>query len=200
MLLCCCSVTKSCLTLCEPVDCSKPGSFVLHCLLEFAQIHVHWVGLILCLSNVSSSVPPSPALNISQHQGLFQRVGSLHQVAKVLELQLQHQSFQWIFRVDFLYDWLVWSPLSPRDSLKSLLQHHNSKASILRCSAFFMVQLSHPYMATEKTIALTIWGFVGKVMSLLFNMLSRFVIAFPPRGKCLLFSWLQSLRIPSYCF
>ena len=80
-------------------------------------------------------------------------------------------------RVDFFYDWLVWSPCSPTRSLKSLLQHHSSKASILWYSAFFMVQLSHPYMTTGKTIALTVWTFVGKVMSLLFNALSRFVIA-----------------------
>ena len=78
-------------------------------------------------------------------------------------------------------------------TLKSLLQHHSSKASILQCSAFFMVQLSHPYATTGKTTALTIPTFVSKVMSLLFNMLSRFVIAFYPRSKCLLISWLQSL-------
>ena len=77
-------------------------------------------------------------------------------------------------------------------TLKSLLQHHSSKASVLWCSAFFMVQLSHPYMATGKTIALARWTFVGKVMSLLFNVLSRLVIAFLPRRKCLLISWLQS--------
>ena len=77
-------------------------------------------------------------------------------------------------------------------TLKSLLQHHSSKASILRCSAFFMVQLSHPYMTTGKTIALTIWTFVGKVMLLLYNMLSMLVIAFLPRSKLLLISWLQS--------
>ena len=74
----------------------------------------------------------------------------------------------------------------------SLLQHHSSKATILQCSAYFIVQLSHPYMTTGKTIALTKWTFVGKVMSLLFNMLSRFVIAFLPRSKCLLISWLES--------
>ena len=77
-------------------------------------------------------------------------------------------------------------------TLKSLLQHHSSKASILLRSAFFIVQLSHPFMTTGKTIALTRWTFVGKVMSLLFNMLSRLVITFPPRSKCLLISWLQS--------
>ena len=82
--------------------------------------------------------------------------------------------------------------LAVQGTLKSLLQHHSSKASILRCSAFFMVQLSHPYMTTGKTIALTRWTFTSKVMSLLFNMLSRFVIAFLPRSKHLLISWLQS--------
>ena len=77
--------------------------------------------------------------------------------------------------------------------VRSLLQHHSWKASVLQYSAFFMLQLSHPYMTTIKTIALTIWLFVSKVISLLFNMLSRFVIAFLPRSKCLLISWLQSL-------
>ena len=86
-----------------------------------------------------------------------------------------------------------WSDLlTVQGTLKSLLQHHSSKASILLCSAFFIVQLSHPYMTTGKTIALTRWTFVGKVMSLLFNMLSRSVITFLPRSKRLLISWLQS--------
>ena len=87
-------------------------------------------------------------------------------------------------------DWLDF--LAVQGTLKSLLQHHSSKASVLQCSAFFIVQLSHPYMTTGKTIALTRWIFVGKVMSLLFNMLSRLVITFLPRSKCLLISWLQS--------
>ena len=82
--------------------------------------------------------------------------------------------------------------LAVHGTLKHLLQHHSSKASILQCSAFFIVQLSHPYMTTGKTIALTRWNLVSKVMSLLFNMLSRLVIAFLPRSKCLLTSWLQS--------
>ena len=83
-------------------------------------------------------------------------------------------------------------PLAVQGTLKSLLQHHSSKASVLRCSAFFIVQLSHPYMTTGKTIALTRQTFVGKVMSLLFNMLSRLVMTFLPRSKRLLISWLQS--------
>ena len=92
--------------------------------------------------------------------------------------------------ISFRKDWL--DLLVVQGTLKSLLQHHSSKPSILPCSAVFTVQLSHPYMTTGKTIALTRWTFVGKVMSLLFNMLSRLVIAFLPRSKCLLISWLQS--------
>ena len=90
--------------------------------------------------------------------------------------------------ISFRIDWL--DLLAVQGTLKSLLQHHRSKASILHCSAFFIIQISHPYMTTGKTIALTRWTLVGKVMSLLFNMLSRFVIAFLPRSKCLLISWL----------
>ena len=90
----------------------------------------------------------------------------------------------------FRMDWL--DLLEVQGTLKSLLQHHNSKASILLCSAFVIVQLSHPYLTTGKTIALTRWTFVGKVISLLFNMLSRLVITFLPRSKHLLMSWLQS--------
>ena len=92
--------------------------------------------------------------------------------------------------ISFAMDW--WDLLAVQGTLKSLLQHHISKVSILWHSAFIIVQLSHPYMTTGKTIALTIWSFVGKVMSLLFNMLSRLVITLLPRGKCLLISWLQS--------
>ena len=104
-----------------------------------------------------------------------------------MEFQLQHQSFQCIFRTDFLgIDWL--DLLSIQGTLKSLLQHHSSKASILQCSAFFTVQLSHPYITTGKTIALTRWTFVDKVTSLLLNILSRLVITFLPGNKCLLIS------------
>ena len=92
--------------------------------------------------------------------------------------------------ISFRMDWL--DLLAVQGTLKSLLQHHSSKASIFRCSAFFTIQLSHPYMTTEKTIALTRQTFAGKVMSLLFNMLSRLVITFLPRSKHLLISWLQS--------
>ena len=156
------SVAQSCPTLCDPMDCSRPGFPVHHQLPELAQTHVHWVSNAIQPSNALLS-PSPPAFNLSQHQGLFQWVSGQSighpQVVKVLELQLQHQSLQWIFRVAFLWDWLVWSPCSP-GTLKSLLQHHSSKALILWHSAFFMVQLLHPYMTTGKAVALTIWTFV----------------------------------------
>ena len=108
-----------------------------------------------------------------------------------MEFQLQHQSFQWIFRIDsFRIDWF--DILAVQGTLKSLLQHHNLNAPILWHSAFFMVQLSHLCMTAGKTIALTIRTFVSKMMSQLFNTLSRFLIVFLPRSKCLLISWLQS--------
>ena len=163
------------------MDCSTPGCPVLYYFPEFAQTHIHWVSDAIQPSHPLSS--HSPAISLSQHQGLFQWVGSSHQVAKVLEFQLQHQYFQWIFRADFL---------ATQGTLRSLLQHHSSKASILQRSAFFTVQLSHSYMTTGKIIALTRWTFVSKVMSLLFNTLSRFVIAFLPKNKNLLISWQQS--------
>ena len=117
-----------------------------------------------------------------------------------LEFQFQHQSFQWIFQnlniyeysglISFRTDWL--DLLAVQGTLKSLLQHHSSKVSTFRHSAFFIVQLSHPYVTTGKTTALTRWTFVAKAMSLLYNKLSRLVITFLPRSKCLLISWLQS--------
>ena len=110
---CCCSVNH--VQLCDPMDCGTPGFPVLHNFLKFAQTRVYWIGDAIQPSHPLS--PPSPpALNLSQHQSLFQWAGSSHQVTKVLELQLQHQSFQWIFRVDFLWYWQIWSPCSPRDS------------------------------------------------------------------------------------
>ena len=119
------------------------------------------------------------------------RVSYSHEVAKVLEFQLYYHSFQRTPRADLLQmDW--WDLLTVQGTHKSLLQHHSSKASILWLSAFFTVQLSHPYMTTGKTIALTRRTIVGKVMSLLFNVLSRLVITFLPRIKHLLISWLQS--------
>ena len=168
---------------------STPGLPVHHQFPEFTQTHVHRVGDVIQPSHPLSS-PFPPALNPSQHQGLFQWVNSSHEMAKVLEFQRQHQSFQWtrwtdLFRMDGL------DLLAVQGTLKSLLQHHSSKASIFRRSAFFIVQLSHPYMTTGKTIALTRWTFADKVMSLLFNVLSGLVITFLPRSKRLFISWLQ---------
>ena len=163
------------------MDCSTPAFPVLQYVLEFAQTHVHWIDDAI---QPSLSSPSPPALN--QHQDFFQWAGFSHQVAKVLELQLQHQSLKWIFRIDWF------DLLSVQGTLKRLLHHHSSKALILQCSVFFMVQLSHPYTTTGKIIALTRWTFVGKVMSLPFNMLSRLVIAFLSRSKHLLISRLQS--------
>ena len=168
------------------MDCSTPGLSIHHQLPELTQTHVHWVSDAIQSSYPLSS-PSPPAFNLS-HIRVFSNESVLrHQVGKILEFHLHHQYFQWIFRTDFL---------AIQGTLKSLLQHHSSKASILRQSAFFIVQLSHPYMTTGKTTALTRQTFVGKVMSLLFNMLSRLVITFLPRSKCPLISWLQS---PSYC-
>ena len=182
-------LTQSCPTLCNPMNRSTPGLPVHHQFPEFTQTHVHQVSDAIQLSHPLSS-PSPPALSLPQHQGLFKWVSSSHQVAKVLELLLKHQSFQWISRlISFRMDWF--DLLAVQGTLKSLLQHHNLKASILWCSACFIVQLSHLYMTTGKNIALIRWTFVGKVMSLLFNMLSMLVITFLPRSKCLLISWLQ---------
>ena len=135
---------------------------------QASQTHVHWISDAIQSSH--SLAPPSPPM-----KWLF------NQVAEVLVLQLQHQSFQWIFWFDFH---------AVQGTLKSLLHHYSLKASILWRSPFFMVQLSLPYMTTGKTIALTRPTFVSKVISQLLNMLS---IAFLPRSKCLLILWLQSL-------
>ena len=118
--LCCGSATESCLTLCNPMDSSMPGFPVLHHLLEFAQIHVHKVSDASQPSHSLSS-PSPPAFNLSQHQGLFQWVSSSHEVTKVLHFQLQHQSFQRTPRTDLLWDGLVGSPCSPKDSHESSL-------------------------------------------------------------------------------
>ena len=170
------SVAQSCPAACDPKDCGKPGFTVHHQLPEPAQTHVPWVGDAIQPSHPLLSPSPS-AFSLSQHQGLFQWVSSLHQVAKILELELQDQSFQWILRTDFIYNWMVLSSCSPRHSQKSS-PTPQFKASVLWRSAFFMVQLSHPYITTGKTIPLTRWTFVGKIMSLLFNILSRLVTAF----------------------
>ena len=143
------SVAQSCLTLCNSMDCSTPDLPVHHELPELTQTHVHWVGDGIQLSHPLSSRFP-PTFNLPQHQGLFKWISSSHQVAKVVEFQLQHQSFQWIlglisFRIDRL------DLLAVQGTFKSLLQHHSSKASFLQHSAFFMIQRSHLYKTTEKT-------------------------------------------------
>ena len=168
----------SCVQLCDPMDCSTPGFPVLHHLRELAQTHVHRVSDAIQPSHPLLS-PSLPAPNPSQHQSLFQWVNSSHEVAKVLEFQLQHQSFQWTpGLISFRMAWL--DLLAVQGTPKSLLQHHGSNTSIDQHSAFFTVQLSHPYMTIGKTIALTIHTttrtFVGKVITLIFNMLSRLVI------------------------
>ena len=171
------SVAQSCPTLCNPMNHTQHAR--LPCPSPTAGVYPNpcpsswW-----CHPTISYSVIPfSFCPQSPQHQGLFQWVSSSHQVAKVLEFQRQHQSFQWTPRTDlFSMDWL--DHLAVQRTFKSLLQHHSSKPSILQHSAFFIVQLSHPYMTTGKTIALTRWTFVGKVMCLLFNMLSRLVINF----------------------
>ena len=161
------SVTQLCPTLCNPMDCSTPGLPVHHQLPEFTQTHVHFVSDTIEPSHPLSS-PSPPTFSLSQHQGLFKWVHSSHQVTKVLEFQ----SFLWTpGLISFRMNWL--DLLAVQGTLKSLLQHHSSKASILWPSAFFTVQLLHPHMTTGKTIALTRWTFVGKVIYLLFNMLSR---------------------------
>ena len=128
---------------------------------DLAQTYVNRVSDAIQPSHSLSS--PSPTFNLSQHEGLFQWVSSFHQVANILYLQLQHQSFQWIFRlISFRMDWLDF--LAVQGTLKNFLHHHSSKAWILQHSALFMVQLSHPFMTTGKTIVLTICTFAGKVI------------------------------------
>ena len=171
------------------MDCSTPRFPVYHQLPEFTQTHVHWVGDATQPSHPLSS-PSPPTFNLSQHQGLFKTV--LHmRWPKYWSFSFSispSNEYSWL--IAFRMDWL--DLLTVEGTLKSLPQHHSSKASILQCSAFCIVQLSHPYMTTGKTIALTRWTFVGKIMPLLFNMLSSLVIAFLPRSKCILISWLQS--------
>ena len=153
---CCCSVAKLCPTLCNHMDYCMPGFPVLHQLQEFAQSHVplsQW-----CHPTILSSVVPfSTAFSLSQHQGLFQWVSSSHQVAKIWSFSFSFSispSNVYSGLISFMID--LFDLLAVQGTLKSLLQYHSSKVSILQCSAFFMVQFSHPYMTTGKTIALTI--------------------------------------------
>ena len=150
------------------MDYTRPGFPVLHYLLGFAEIHVHWVSDAIQPSHPLS--PPSPVLNLSQHQSLFQWVSSLHRWPKYWRFSFSiSPSNEYSGLICLRFDWF--DLLAVQGILKSLLQHHSLKASILQCSVFFMVQLSHPYITTGKTIHMTTWTFVGSVMSLLFNTL-----------------------------
>ena len=165
-----------------------PGLPVHHQLPEFTRAHVHSVSDAIQPSHFLSS-PSPPAFNLSQHQDLSNESVLHIRWPKYWSFSFS-PSKQHPGLISFRMDWL--DLLAVQGILKSLLQYHSSKASILRCSAFFIGQPSHPYMTTGKTIALTRWTFVDKVMSLLFNMLTRLVITFLPRSKCLLLSRLQS--------
>ena len=154
-----CSVAQLCPTLCNPMDCSTSG-FPVHSLQELAQTHAHWVSNTIQPSHPLSS--PSPSFSLSQHQGLFQWVISSHQVAKVLELQIQHHaSNEYSGLISCRMDWFDF--LAVQGTLKSLLQHHDSKTSVPQHSAFFMVNSHIHTWLLEKTIALTRWTFVSNI-------------------------------------
>ena len=182
------SVAQSCPTLCDLMYRSTPVLPVHHQLLEFTQTHVHRVvmpssHLILCPLLLLPPIPPSIRV-FSNESTLRMRWPKYWSFSFSISPSNEHPGL-----ISFRLDWL--DLLAVQGTLKSLLQHHSSKAKILRRSAFFTVQLSHPYMTTGKTIALTRWTFVGKVVSLLFNMLFRLVRLFF-QGSSVLISWLQS--------
>ena len=166
------SVAQSCPTLCDSMDCSTPGFPVHHQLPELAQTHVHPVRNAIHPSHPLLS--PSPfAFNLSQHQGLFHEKALCIRWPKYWSFSFNISlSNEQSGLISFRMDWL--DLLAVQGTLKSLLQHHSSKASVLWRSAFIIVQLSHPYMITRKTIALTRLTFVGKVMSLLFIIFFKF--------------------------
>ena len=174
------SVAQSSPTLWDPMSCSTPGFPVHHQLLEPAQTHVHQVGDAIQPSHpLSSPFPPAsvfPSIRVFSNESAL---GIRRQKYWSFSVSIS-PSNEYLGLISFRMDWL--DLLAVQGTLKSLLQHHSSKTSILWCSAFFIVQLSHPYMTTGKTIALTRLIFVGKVMSMLFNMLSRLVITFFPRA------------------
>ena len=168
------------------MDCSMPGFPVHHQLLELAQIHVHWIGDAIQPSH-PLSIPSPPALIFPSIRVFSSESVLLIRWPKYWSLSFSiSSSNEYSLLISFRIDWF--DLLAVQGTLKSLLHYHSSKASVLQCSTFFMVQLSHAYMATGETIALTILTFAGKVMSLLFNMLSRMVIVFLPRSKRLLIS------------
>ena len=184
------SVTQLCPALCNPMNRSTPGLPVHHELPEFNQTHVHWVGdaskhLILC-HHLLLLPPILPSIRVFSDESAFHiRWPKYWSFSFSISPSNEHQRL-----ISFRMDWL--GLLVVQGTLKSLLQNHSSKASTLMPLAFFIVKLSHPYMTTGKTIVLTRQTFVDKVMALLFNMLSRLVITFLTRTKCLLISWLQS--------
>ena len=182
------SVAQLCPTLCDPMYCSTPGFPVHHQLPELAQTHVYHISNAIQPSHPLSS-PSPPAFNLSQN-----RVFPKESVCHIMWQNTGVSASPSVLPMN-IQDWfplgLTFLISLQCKVLSSLLQHHSSKASILRHSAFLVVQLSHPYMTTGKTIALTRWTFVGKVTKLC-NMLSRLVIAFLPGNKSLLISWLQS--------
>ena len=172
------------------MDFSMQAFPVLHHLPEFAQVHVHWISDAIQLSH--SLLPSSPsAFNFSKHE-VFSNESAVHiRWPKYWSCSFStNPSKEHSVLISFRIDWF--DLLAVQGTCKSLLQHHSSKTSILYHSASFMVQLTYPYMTTGNAIDLTIQAFVGKVISLLFNMLSRLVIAFLPRSKRFLISWLQS--------
>jgi len=183
-------VTQSCPTLWNPMDYSMPGLPVHQQLPKFTQTHVHWVG-----DGIQPSHPLSSPSPLAFNWKTSIRVFSKESVLPIRWPKYWSFSFnispsnEYSGLISFRIDWL--DLLAFQGTLKSLLQHHSSETSILQCSAFVIVQLSHPYMTTGKSIALTTGTFVGNVISLLFNMLSRLVITFLPRSKCLLIPWLQ---------
>ena len=171
------------------MDCSTAGLPVQQKLPEFTQTHVHQVSDAIQRSHplFPLLLPPSifPSIRVFSKESVFH-----NRWPKYWSFSFSiTPSNEYSGLISLRTDWL--DLLVVQGTLKSLLQYHSSKASIPQCSAFFIIQLSHPYMTTGKTTALTTRTFVGKVMSLLFNMLSRLAIAFLPRSKCLLISWLQ---------
>ena len=174
------SVTQPCLTLWDSMDCSSTDLPVHHQFTEFTQTQVHRHGDAIQHSHTLSS-PSPPTFNISSIKVFADVVISIKWLNYLCFSFSISPSSEYSGLISFGMDWL--DLLAVQGTLKSLLQHHSLKPSILWHSAFFMVQLTHPYMTTGKIIALTIRTFVGKVMSLLFNMLSRFVIDFLPRSQ-----------------
>ena len=184
------SVSHSCPTVWDPMDCCKPSLPVHHQLPEFTQTQVHWVREAIQPSHPLSS-PSPPALNLSSIRVFSNESALCIRWPKDWSFSFGiSPSNEYSGLISFRMDWL--DLLAVQGTLKSFLQHHSSKASVLQRSAFFIVQLSHPYMTTGKTVALTRRTFAGKVMSLLFNMLSALVITFLWRNKHLLISCLKS--------